>query len=121
MGSPSSIRASRTASFATDLPGGQATVHVLNQSTEALDRICWAFSCQPPTGPTGPIDFDGTATGWSRNVTLPSLPDFAATERELAKLSEAPVHTYPFVDFTDEQLCQGCEPCDGPTIWPNAD
>ena len=88
--SPSSIKASITVSFATDLPSGQPTVHVLNQSTEALDRIYWAFSCQPPTGP---IDSDGTATDRSQNATLPSLPDSTAAGRELADLSEAPVHT----------------------------
>ena len=102
VGSPSSIKASREVHFTTDLPGGQPTVHVLNQSTEAVDRIYWAFSSQPPTMP---IDVDGSAAEWTQNATLSNLSDPAAPARELADFPETPVHTYLSVDFTDEQLC----------------
>ena len=48
-----------------------------------------------------PIDVDGSAAEWSQNATF---SDPAAPARELADLSETPVHTYLSVDFTDEQL-----------------
>ena len=73
VGSPSSIKASKEVHFTTDLPGGQPTVHVLHQSTEAVDRIYWAFSNQPPIVP---IDVDGSAAEWSQNATFPSLTEF---------------------------------------------
>ena len=78
VGSPSSIKANRAVHFSTDLPGGQPTVHVLNQSTEAVDRIYWAFSSQPPTVP---IDVDGPPADWPQSATFSSLPDLAETER----------------------------------------
>ena len=62
-----SIKANRTVQFTTDLPGGEPIVHVLNQSTEAVDRIYWAFSSQPPTRK---IDVDGTAADW------PQMPHY---------------------------------------------
>ena len=102
VGLPSSVKASREVHFATDLPGGQPTVHVLNQSTEAVDRIYWDFSSQPPTVP---IDADGSTTERSQNVTFAYLSDPAAPARELAGLPETSVHIYLPVDFTDEQLC----------------
>ena len=102
VGSPSSIKANRAVHFSTDLPGDQPTVHVLNQSTEAVDRIYWAFSSQPPTVP---IDVDGPPADWPQSATFSSLPDLAETERGLADLPGTPVHTYLSVDFTDEQLC----------------
>ena len=102
VGSPSSIKANRAVHFSTDLPGGQPTVHVLNQSTEAVDRIYWAFSSQPPTVP---IDVDGPPADWPQSATFSSLPDLAETERGLAGLPGTPVHTYLSVDFTDDQLC----------------
>ena len=44
VGSPSSIKANTTVRFTNDLPGGKPIVHVLNQSTEVVDRIYWAFT-----------------------------------------------------------------------------